>query len=242
MRCTILQPGYLPWLGFFNQMALSDCFVFFDDVQFDRRGWRNRNRIKTPNGPIWLTVPVVQHGKFDQDLRDTMIDTSQNWARKHIRSIEFSYRNAPFFNLYFAQLSTVLNERFDRLIDLDDRLIALQMDWLNLRNVRTFQSSELAVTETDKTGRLVEICRVLGATEYISGPLCRNYLDLEQFARAGIRVFLHNYTHPAYPQLYGDFVPYMAAIDLVMNCGPESAAFLGDSSALVDFRSMGSAD
>lgn len=235
MRCTILQPGYLPWLGFFNQMALSDVFVFFDDVQYDRRGWRNRNRIKSPNGPIWLTVPVIQHGKFDQELLHTRIADTEKWARKHIRSIEFNYRNAPFFHEYYPELKTILSGPFEKLIDLDLRIIREHMNWLGLKRVETHRSSQLNVKTKDKTGRLVEICRIFGIREYISGPLCRDYMDLEQFETAGIEVLLHDYKHPVYPQIHGEFIPYMAAIDALFNCGKDARKLLGDASSLVPF-------
>jgi len=235
MRCTILQPGYLPWLGFFNQMALSDLFVFFDDVQYDRRGWRNRNRIKSPNGPIWLTVPVVQHGKFDQDLVATRIDHTQKWARKHIRSLEFSYRKAPFFEAYFPELKRRIQEPHTYLLELDLSIIEAHMNWLGLAGVETVRSSELSIENMDKTGRLVEICQTFNVTEYISGPLCRDYMDVDQFRNAGINVLLHDFSHPAYPQINDEFIPFMAAIDALFNCGESARKLIGDASSLVDY-------
>lgn len=235
MRCTILQPGYLPWLGFFNQMALSDCFVFFDDVQFDRRGWRNRNRIKSPNGPVWLTVPVIQKGKFEQSLRDTQISYSEKWVKKHLRSLEFGYRKAPYFASYFSGIEQILTRQIPLLVDLDLELIKLHMDWFGLTHVKTYRSSEMGIQEMDKTGRLVEICQKLNVTEYISGPLCQNYLELEQFARAGIEVMLHSYKHPEYPQLYGDFTPYMAALDLLFNTGESALSTMKQTDSLIPF-------
>ncbi|HPQ38841.1 MAG TPA: WbqC family protein [bacterium] len=242
MRCTILQPGYLPWLGFFNQMALSDVFVFFDDVQYDRRGWRNRNRIKSTNGPIWLTVPVIQHGKFDQDLLDTRIDNSSKWARKHIRSIEFNYRSAPFFDLYFPKLNSIISSTHDLLIDLDLHLLHAHMEWFGLDSVRTVRSSELPVANRDKTGRLVDICRLLGVSEYISGPLCRDYMEIDQFDKAGIQVLLHDFSHPEYPQIHGNFIPFMAAIDALFNCGPNARSLIGNAGSLVRFSEYKSGD
>ena len=242
MRGVILQPGYLPWLGFFNQMAVSDVFVFFDDVQFDKRGWRNRNRIKTPNGPAWLTVPIVQKGKFDQLLSETMVDNTQKWAKKHLRSIQFSYRKAPYYDEVYPELERVINTGFSSLVDLDIELISIQNKWLELDKVKTVRSSQLPIKDMDKTGRLVEICQQVGITEYVSGPLCRNYLDLDMFAEAGITVLLQNYEHPEYKQLHGEFAPYMATIDLFMNCLPESLRILKQENCLIDFKEYPSGD
>ncbi|MBN1880356.1 WbqC family protein [bacterium] len=235
MRGTILQPGYFPWLGFFNQMACSDVFVYLDDVQFDRRGWRNRNRIKGPDGPIWLTVPVVQRGKFEQLLTETRIDNSQKWAFKHLKTIEFNYRTAPCFQDYFPELQQIITTSTEYLVDLDIALIEAHLRWLGLTGVRTMRASSLPVKNMDKTGRLVEICRLSGITDYISGPLCRNYLELNQFSESGIQVYLHDYHHPVYRQLHGEFVPFMGTIDLIMNEGPNSTGILKNPEALIEF-------
>jgi hypothetical protein len=235
MRGTILQPGYFPWLGFFNQMALSDIFVFYDTVQFDKRGWRNRNRIKGCSGPIWLTVPVITKGCFDQELRHTRIDNTQNWVRKHLQTIRFNYHTAPFFSRYFPEIEHVLNTPYDHLTDLDLALINLHLQWLQIDSVKTMRSSELTINSNDKTGRLVEICNQLGITDYISGPLCKNYLDVNMFLDAGISVHLHEYEHPEYSQLHGSFVPYMASLDLLFNEGDLSLAILKQESALVEY-------
>ncbi len=242
MRGTILQPGYLPWLGFFNQMALSDVFVFYDDVQYDKRGWRNRNRIKGISGPIWLTVPVITKGCFEQELRHTQIDNSQNWARKHIEAIRFNYRKAPFFNDFFPEIDSILNTHYDNLTALDLALIDLHVRWLQIDTVKTMRSSDLSIESTDKTGRLVEICLKLGITDYISGPLCRNYLDINQFHQAGLRVLLHEYDHPEYSQLHGEFVPYMATVDLMFNEGDRALEILKQESALVEYFGESSTD
>ncbi len=223
-------------------MALSDVFVFFDDVQYDRRGWRNRNRIKSTNGPVWLTVPVVQKGKFDQELLDTMIDQSQNWANKHLRTIEFNYRIAPHFPNYFPEIQVVMSNGHEKLIDLDLALIEAHRQWLGLQSIRTIRSSELNIRNQDKTGRLIDICREIGIDEYISGPLCQDYLDIDLFLKSGIRVLLHHYSHPVYPQKNGDFIPYLATIDLLMNMGPQSLDVLKDETALVDYLDNRSSD
>src|SRR5882672_7854264 len=125
MRVVILQPGYLPWLGFFDQFARSDVFVFYDDVQFDRRGWRHRNRIKAPTGAQWLTVPVLKKGRFTQAIRDTRIDTTYAWPHKHLGSLRACYARAPFFDSYYPALERVLGRGWEFLVDLDLALIGL---------------------------------------------------------------------------------------------------------------------
>jgi hypothetical protein len=242
MRGVILQPGYLPWMGFFNQMLLSDVFIYLDNVQFDKRGWRNRNRIKSPNGPVWLTVPVIQKGRFCQEIRHTKIDNTQNWPKKHLNSIAFNYRTAPYFSVFFKDLECILNTSFESLIDLDITLIEKLKEWLNIESLKTLKSSDMESDTDDKTGRLVALCKQAGITEYISGPLCRNYLDVKQFERAGIRVYLHEYTHPEYVQLHGAFMPFMATIDLIMNEGENSLNILRQESALVSINKADSTD
>jgi len=242
MRGTILQPGYFPWLGFFNQMWLSDVFVFLDDVQYDRRGWRNRNKVKSINGSIWLTVPVIQKGRFRQDLKDTLIDNSHQWAIKHIRTLEFNYRSAKFFECIFTEIESILTQGFEFLVDLDIAIIDAHRKWLGLEPIQIFRSSDIVVKDNDKTGRLVEICRSIGINEYISGPLCRNYLDINRFSEAGINVFLHEYKHPNYNQINGTFLPFLSTIDLIFNEGPQSLQILQSESALLPFSKYESGD
>jgi len=214
MRIAILQPGYLPWLGFFDQELSVDLFVLYDDVQYDRRGWRNRNRIKTPKGPVWLTVPVEQKGKYHQLIREVKIDNTRPWKRKHLRTIETFYTKAPYFEKLFPQFERILAQEWEYLWELDLKVI----EWLNeLIGVKTpiVLASQLSASGA-KSERLLDICTKLGAKEYYSGAAAKYYLDIELFKRAGIEVFFQEYEHPVYPQLHGDFISHLSVIDLLM--------------------------
>jgi hypothetical protein len=217
MTVVVLQPGYLPWLGFFDQMRRADVFVYYDDVQYDTHGWRNRNRIKTRQGPLWLTVPVRHSGLSKPRILDVAIDARTNWAKKHVASIRQAYAGAPFVKRYGAALEELLMRPWEQLVDLDIAVAGLLAEWLGVRR-RIERASELRI-EGEQTERLVNICRHFGASAYLSGSAAREYLDVSLFERDGIRVEWQDFTHPVYPQLHGDFVPYMSAIDLVLNCG-----------------------
>lgn len=218
----MLQPGYLPWLGFFDQLQRSNCFIFYDDVQYDKNGWRNRNRVKSTTGePQWLTVPVRVQG-LAQQLIDTEIDNRQPWARKHVRTIRQLYARAPHLNRYLPELEELLCAKWERLCDLDIAVIKLMCSWLGLKR-DTMRSSELSI-EGDRSERLVNFCRHVGADRYLSGNAAQSYLDVELFTQHGIEVEWQDYKHPTYPQQHGAFVPYLSALDLLLNCGDDSAS------------------
>lgn len=221
---VVLQPGYLPWLGFFEQMLLADVFVYYDDVAFDKHGWRNRNRIKGPNGPLWLTVPVRHAGRGGQRVADVEIDAGRPWAKKHERSIRQSYARAPHLEPYASGIATLLHQDWRWLADLDMAVVALMCRWLGLSPVIR-RSSDLGVTG-ERSQRLVGICRMLGADTYLSGATARNYLDVPLFEKAGIAVRWQDYNHPIYTQLHGPFVSHLSVLDLVLNVGPESGGVI----------------
>ena len=218
---VVLQPGYLPWLGFFDQLHRSDIFVYYDDVQYDKHGWRNRNRIKTQTGPLWLTVPVRHRGEGLPRIVDVEIDARIPWARKHVASIRQAYARAPFVARYLPALEEVLERKWERLVDLDIACAALIAQWFGLRR-RVERSSTLGI-EGSRSERLVNICEYFGATTYLSGDAAKGYLDVELFTQHGIQVEWQRYVHPAYPQLHGEFVPYLSALDLLLNCGDEAS-------------------
>ena len=221
---VILQPGYLPWLGFFDQLIRSDVFVFYDDVQFDKNGWRNRNRIKSPAGPHWLTVPV-RINSLSQRILDTEIDDRQPWARKHLGTIKQFYAKAPYLERHLPELEDLLaGRRWQRLVELDIAAIELFCGWLGIKR-RTVRSSELEIGGS-QSDRLLKICRHFGARRYLSGNVAQSYLDVELFVRHGIEVEWQNYEHPVYPQQHGQFVPSLSVLDLLLNCGDDSASII----------------
>jgi hypothetical protein len=225
---VVLQPGYLPWLGFFDQLRRSDVFVYYDDVQFDKEGWRNRNRIKSQTGPMWLTVPILHAGRHGQKIVDVEIDNRQKWAKKHVASIAQSYARAKYRERYLPELEALLAKPFDLLVELDIAVATLLAGWLGIER-RIERSSKLGI-EGGQSDRLLSLCRHLGADRYLSGDSAKDYLDVRLFAESGITVEWQSYRHPTYPQLHGEFVPFLSTIDLLLNMGPESLAVLEGNS------------
>jgi hypothetical protein len=223
---AVLQPGYLPWLGFFDQMQRADIFVLYDDVQYDKHSWRNRNRIKTPMGAQWLTVPVRHSGLNWPALDQVRIDNGQPWARKHITFLKQTYSRAPYVKAYLPALERVLSQPWGRLLDLDVAIIELLADWLDVRTPVVLASS-LGVGG-ERSARLLGICAHFGATRYLSGDAARDYLDQGAFARAGVDIVWQQYAHPVYSQLHGAFVSHLSAIDALLNCGEDAATLLGE--------------
>lgn len=220
---TAHQPAYLPWLGYLDKIASADVFVYLDTVQFEKNSYINRNRIKTPQGPQWLTVPVKTKGHLAATLRDTEIENSQPWRSKHLKSIAMNYSRAQFFATCFPKLESLFAGAQPGLSEL---CWAQMHFWLNefAITTRVIRSSELSI-EGSKSDLILNLCRSFGATRYISGALGRGYLVEEDFAAAGIAVEYQDYVHPTYTQLWGDFVPYMSIVDLWMNCGPGALRF-----------------
>jgi WbqC-like protein family len=215
---VVLQPSYLPWLGYFDQMRKADVFVWYDDVQFDKSGWRNRNRIKSSKGPLWLTVPVLHKGRGLQAINAIEIDNSKSWRRKHLLSIEQFYARAPFIESFVPRLAEILNQSWQRLVDLDIATTIWLASELGITTPR-YRASQLEI-DGDPNGRLIGLCHHFGADRYLSGDSARDYLDVPRFAAAGVKVNWHCYQHPSYSQLHGAFVPYLSALDLLLNIGP----------------------
>ena len=224
LTLCVLQPGYLPWLGFFDQMRRCDIFICYDDVQYDKHGWRNRNRIKSPKGPHWLTVPVRHKGLGWPKIKEIEIDNQTGWARKHVGTIRQFYAEAPYVNQYLPMLEELLMKPWVLLVDLDLAVIEMMSGWLGLKG-RVVRSSSLGI-EGAQSERLYKLCKHFGVNRYLSGDSARNYLDLDLFERNNVSVIWQQYQHPVYPQQHGEFVPYLSALDLVLNCGPESGRIL----------------
>jgi hypothetical protein len=220
----ILQPGYLPWLGFFEQLFRCDVFVIYDDVQFEKGAWRNRNRIKTSSGPQWLTVPVLLKDKGFRPIRDIEVNTVVPWAKKHIKAITQNYSKAPFFPVYSDELFAILDESWEYLIDVDMAAI----EWLSRQlgiKTKIHLASDLGVPGSN-VERLIGIIKHLGGGIFYEGASGRDYIDQKEFEKAGIKVVFQEYGHPVYPQLYGDFISHLSVIDLLFNCGPEALSIL----------------
>jgi hypothetical protein len=225
---AVLQPSYLPWLGAFEQMARVDVFVFYDDVQFDKNGWRNRNRIRTHGEPgwSWLTLPVKLPHAF-APLGEIQVDARAPWGRKHRRALELAYASAPHrselerFLPLFEMQSTSLVE----IAIASTRLLA---DALGLRPT-VLRSSELGIGG-DRNVRLLEMCKALGATGYYSGKAAEDYLDIGLFEQAGIGVEFQEFVHPSYPQCHEPFISHLSTIDALLCIGPERTRALVETS------------
>ena len=217
---VIVQPSYLPWLGYFAQMWRSDVFVIYDDVQYDKHGWRNRNRIKTPQGSQWLTVPVLHHGKGRPLISEVQIDNRQPWARRHLQAISQNYSKAPYFADYVPRFTEVLSRDWTRLVELDVAFLQILCDMLGLRR-DVIRASSLGI-EGAGAERLVDICRHLGAARFFEGAAGQDYIDSSLFTAAGITLEYQDYRHPVYPQLHGEFVSHLSVVDLLFNVGPQS--------------------
>lgn len=221
------QPAYLPWLGYLDRIAIADVFVYLDTVQFEKNSYINRNRIKTPVGAKWLTIPVKTRGHMSATLRDTEIDCTRSWREKHLKTIEMNYTRATQFRTCFPKLKSLLADNSGSLAGLCFRQLRFWLEEFRI-STRIVRASELQVS-TSKSALILDLCRELGATRYLSGALGRNYLVREDFAAAGVAIEFQSYTHPIYPQLWGEFLSHMSIVDFWMNCGPDTRTLRGDT-------------
>lgn len=224
-KVAILQSNYIPWKGYFDMIAAVDEFILYDDMQFTRRDWRNRNQVKTPQGVQWLTVPVQVKGKYDQKIKDTLIDGSE-WAMAHWKALNQNYRRAPHFDEIAAWLERLyLGPQETHLSRSNRRFIEAICGYLDIRTVIS-NSSDYTLAE-GKTERLADLCSQAKGTEYISGPAARDYIDVDIFADRGVKLTWFDYAgYPQYPQLWSDFVPGVTILDLLFNCGKDAPRYM----------------
>lgn len=223
---AVLQPSYLPWLGYLEQMASVDHFVFLDDVQFDKNGWRNRNRILVHGAPHWLTVPV--RPKSSTLLKDISIVGDSRWAVKHLETIRHAYRRSPGTKELLVFLEAIFAKNYERLCDLN-------VDLLRAIHTKCGFQSELHLNSQlqlggERTERLVRLCEHFGVSEYLTGQAAREYLDERAFEAIGVTVQWHEFRFPSYPQPSPTFVPFLSMVDAVCAIGFDgvSLAFRGE--------------
>lgn len=220
-KAAIMQPTFLPWCGYFALMASVDLFIFLDDVQFDKRSWQQRNRIKTPNGIVWLTVPVMTKGLRGQTIAEARIQPDAKFPDAMWRTIEMTFAKAPFANRYLPELHDIMTEHTGQICDLNIAIITWMAREFGV-STPTARASATPVSAR-KADRLVALCRAHGVQEYLSPPGSRAYLeDSDAFAEAGLSLAYFDYTHPEHAQLHGPFEPYMSALDLLVNEGPRA--------------------
>jgi hypothetical protein len=217
------QPAYLPWLGYFEKIQRSDVFIYLDTVQFEKNSFINRNKIKTPQGGQWMTIPVKVKGHTSATLIDTKVDDGQRWRNKHLKSIVMNYRKALNFAYCYPKLELLLSTPAPNLAELCWQQLSF---WLTEFEISTkiVRSSELDII-SKKSDLVLDLCKHFASDHYLSGALGRDYLDEDDFSAAGIKVEYQEFNHPFYPQCWGGFEPFMSIVDYWMNCGSGKLTF-----------------
>lgn len=229
MTVTIMQPAYLPWLGFFERIYLSDLFIVLDHVQLDtssKTNFTNRNKIKTPQNNTWLTIPVKRKGKYGElFINKIEIDNEVNWKHKHLGSIKQFYSKAAYFNQYYTRIEELISNDSIFLVPFIDLINKNLFEMLSIET-KMIYSSSMSEINSQKDDLILDLCRNVGATRYISGPFGRDYLDISKFKKNDIELLFHDYKHPEYKQQFGGFSPYLSIIDLLFNHGKNSLQIL----------------
>jgi len=209
------QPDYLPYIGFFHKMLNCDKYMIVDHVQYSKKSFQNRNQIRGKNGTILLTVPVFSKEKFDQPIKDVMINNQVNWQKKHLRSITLTYQNAPYFDDFKEFFEIIYSERWEKLVELNEFII---------RHIAKILEIDLMIQKSSdfnfngkKTDLLIEMCKETKTEIYLSGEGGRAYVDNEKFKDNNLKNYFTNFKHPIYKQLSKPFIPRMSTIDLLLN-------------------------
>jgi len=222
---AIVQSCYIPWKGYFDLMASVDEFVLYDDRQFTKRDWRNRNRIKTQQGTQWLTIPVETKGRYEQRIDETLI-SDPAWAQQHWKTLVHTYAAAPYFAEYRELLEGLYGSATQSRLSLVNRHFLEAINEL-LGIGTTLSWSTDYEAEGARSERLVSLCRAAEATHYLSGPRARDYLDEALFADAGVEVSYFDYDgYPAYEQLHPPFDHAVTILDLILNTGPNAPRYM----------------
>jgi hypothetical protein len=224
-KIAILQSNYIPWKGYFDMIATVDEFILYDDMQYTRRDWRNRNLIKTPMGVQWLTIPVQVKGKYHQKIRDTEIDGS-GWASVHWKTLVQNYHRTPNFDEIAAWLEPLYLAKVHTQISLLNRwFIEAVCNYLGITTVIS-NSWDYTLFE-GKSERLADLCAQADGTEYISGPAAKDYIEERAFIERGIKLTWFDYSgYPEYPQLWGEFTHGVTILDLLFNCGKDAPRYM----------------
>lgn len=224
-KIAILQSNYIPWKGYFDIIASVDEFILYDDMQYTRRDWRNRNQIKTPRGLQWLTVPVLVKGKYEQTIKETQID-GMSWSKDHWKSLAVNYKRAPYFDEIAAWLKPLyFDHSYSTISDLNETFIRAICKYLKISTKITHSWDYVLID--GQSERLADLCLQAGGLDYVSGPSAQNYIDQTVFHANGIRVTWFDYDdYPEYPQLWGEFTHAVTILDLLFNMGPDSFKYM----------------
>ena len=220
MILTAHQPVYLPWLGLFHKISLAETFVYFDQVQYLPKDWMNRNKIRTKDGSIWLTVPVLRKGYRDLKTSEIEINNSTNWQKKHLRSISLNYKKSPYFENYIPFFEDVYSRKWEFLGDLNEYMLKWFLDELGIKV--NFLNAKNFKFQGEKSSLILNMCKKLDASTYIFGTLGKDYANVHEFEKNNIKLIFQDYNHPKYSQLYNEFVSHLSVIDLLFNHGPKS--------------------
>ena len=227
MKVVILQPSYIPWRGYFDQILRADLFIFYDDVQYDKHGWRNRNQIKTSQGDQWLTIPVHSKGVTEGiPIKDVHIDWSKKWQKKHLKSLKFAYAKAPYLAKYYSWIESIYNRHDEYLADFTIETTIELARILGIDKTNFLRSSSLEGINGTKTDRLIQVLEAVGTTHYISGPSAKGYVEDEKFADANIRLEFMEYEYPPYEQLHPPYNPHITILDLLFMEGENALKFI----------------
>lgn len=225
-KVAIVQSNYIPWKGYFDLIASVDEFILYDDMQYTRRDWRNRNMIKTPTGAQWLTIPVDVKGKYLQKIRETRVSDPE-WAQLHWATLKQNYARSPYFREYGGEIQALYRRA-------SEESMLSRINYIFIEAVCRFLGIETRVSWSmdypaveGKTERLVSLCQAAGATQYLSGPAARGYIDEILFENAGIKLSYVSYDgYPEYKQLWGPFNHYVTVLDLILNAGPDARRYM----------------
>jgi hypothetical protein len=227
-KAAVVQSNYIPWKGYFDIINMVDEFILLDEVQYTRRDWRNRNKIKTPQGTQWLTIPVEVKDKYFQEIKDTKI-ADKGWGGKHWQTIKHNYSKARYFKEFKDRLEPLyLNNKDEYLSQINYTFITTVCAILGIdtRISWSFDYGETCEIK-GKTERLVELCREVAASHYLSGPSAKNYIDESLLNEANIEIQWMDYQgYPEYQQLFGDFIHEVSIIDLIFNEGANAQKFM----------------
>jgi hypothetical protein len=227
--CSVMQPTFLPWVGYFDLIDAVDFFIFYDDVQFVKQSWHTRNRISTSNGVSYISLPVLKN-KLNTNINQIIIDNTKPWQKKLIKTFFYNYQKSPFFNEVFPFIEKILNDNKENLIDLNVDIITTISQKLGIKT-NFLLSSQLNSLEGKRDNRLVDICKELNCKFYLSTLGSASYIEDKnpggEFSKNDIKLMYHNYSPVNYSQCFGDFKPYMSIIDLLFNVGfKESLNFI----------------
>ena len=231
---VIHQPDFAPHLAFFHRLFLAHLFIVFDDVQFLRRGWHHRDKIKTKQGARWLTVPV-QKDKLDQKINKMDISGNREaWIRGHLDQLTAHYRTARYFDVIFPQIRELYHFNHSRLIDFNMTFLRFFFDLFSIKIEMAFSSQFAA--DGKKNDKLTRLVTAAQGTHYLTGSGSAAYLDRMLFSKSHIAVLWQQFTHPVYPQLHGEFIPYLSCIDFAMNCGGHLKKYLEEFGNTTSYR------